>query len=145
MKRSKLLLCLAVLGITLPSSFLVYMFTVGNLGSNLVVVSASSFERCTITKVSVSESASDTLLITVKWERATYDNRSVSITFTDSIAKDHTDEIVATLGSPTPNELPAHTEMTLKANSSRLTSGIYTLQLVTSKGKCFVSPSFTIP
>ena len=140
MRRSILFWCIVVVGIALLSSILIYVFTSGIIASK-VGVPISSYEKCTITQVSISESDPGILLITVNW-KGNYN--SMNISFTDSIAKDFADKTAATLGPPIPNELPAHMEKTLQLNASKLAPGKYWLQLITSAGNCFISPSFTI-
>ncbi len=68
-----------------------------------------------------------------------------SVVLTNAVVKDNSGTVVAEV-DPVPNVAQAQKYVTLTLSlSSNLSSGNYTVTLLTSKVGSFVSPSFTVP
>lgn len=105
-------------------------------------IRAPNQEKVVINQVAFDGADPNTLLVDVKslWNQKTV--------FDSAIIKDSEGATVYEHLQVVPDELPANAQMTLAIHlSNNMTSGKYTIMLVTTMGSVFVSPSssFTVP
>ena len=100
-----------------------------------------SFEKVAIGTISFNDANGDSLSVPVKYLSSEQER---PIIFTQAIVKNETGEIVFQTQLPE-IELPPYTETTLNISiGNSLSSGAYTLTIITSTGSAFISPSFTV-